>query len=157
MVSRRHLESATAILTGLFGVAVSVSSLANGIGWSSAGVESGTFPFATGLIIIGASTYNLARSGLLRGSRVQVISRGDLKRSAALFLPAVVLVAAIPLLGMHVASGLYMFGTLVFQNRVPVLRAALASAGVAVCLYVLFDYLFQVSLPVGLLGASFGF
>ena len=157
MVSRRHLESATALLTGLFGIAVSVSSLSNGIGWSSAGVESGTFPFATGLIIIAASIYNLARSGLLRGSRVQVISRGDLKRSAALFLPAVVLVGAIPLLGMHVASGLYMFGTLVFQNRLPVLRAALGSVGVAVCLYVLFDYLFQVSLPVGVLGTSFGF
>jgi hypothetical protein len=58
---------------------------------------------------------------------------------------------------MHVASALYMFGTLVIQNRIPVLRAAAASVAVAVALYVLFDYLFQVSLPVGVLGASLGF
>jgi hypothetical protein len=38
-----------------------------------------------------------------------------------------------------------------------VLRAAAASVAVAVALYVLFDYLFQVSLPVGVLGASLGF
>ena len=38
MVSRRSLETATAILTGAFGAAVVVSSLDNGIGWSSAAV-----------------------------------------------------------------------------------------------------------------------
>jgi hypothetical protein len=157
MISRRNLESATAILTGSFGIAVVVSSLDNGIGWSNAGVESGTFPLATGLIILAASLYNLARSGVLRGSRAQVISWGDLKRSGALFGPAVALVAAIPLLGMHVGSGLYMFGTLVVQNRVSMLRAALASVAVAAVLYILFDTLFQVSLPRGLLGASLGF
>jgi len=37
MVSRRSLETATALLTGAFGAAVIISSLDNGIGWSSAG------------------------------------------------------------------------------------------------------------------------
>ena len=44
MVSRRSLETATAVLTGAFGAAVVVSSYGNGIGWSAAGVDSGTFP-----------------------------------------------------------------------------------------------------------------
>src|SRR5256885_98175 len=35
MISRRALEMATAALTGIFGVAVVVSSIDNGIGWSS--------------------------------------------------------------------------------------------------------------------------
>ena len=48
MISRRALEVATAVLTGGFGVAVMVQSLDNGIGWSSAGVDAGTFPFLTG-------------------------------------------------------------------------------------------------------------
>ena len=42
MISRRALELSTALLTGSFGVAVVVPSLDNGIGWSSAGVDSGT-------------------------------------------------------------------------------------------------------------------
>jgi len=33
MISRRALETATAILTGAFGVTVMVSSLGNGIDW----------------------------------------------------------------------------------------------------------------------------
>ena len=52
VLARRALELATAILTGSFGVAVVVSSLDNGIGWSSAGVDAGTFPFLTGIIIV---------------------------------------------------------------------------------------------------------
>jgi len=52
MVSGRSLEAATALVTGAFGAAVVVSSLDNGIGWSSAGVESGTFPFVVGLVIL---------------------------------------------------------------------------------------------------------
>ncbi|WP_228142654.1 hypothetical protein, partial [Acinetobacter baumannii] len=59
MISRRALELVTAILTGSFGVAVVVQSLDNGIGWSSEGVESGTFPFLTGIIIVAGSLYNL--------------------------------------------------------------------------------------------------
>src|SRR4051812_11075559 len=61
MISRRALELATAVLTGSFGVAVVVQSLDNGIGWSSAGVDAGTFPFLTGIIIVLGSLYNLAR------------------------------------------------------------------------------------------------
>ena len=64
MISRRVLEFATAVLTGSFGVAVVVSSLDNGIGWSSAGVDAGTFPFLTGIIIVLGSLYNVAQGAL---------------------------------------------------------------------------------------------
>ena len=59
MISRRALELATAVLTGSFGVTVVVSSLDNGIGWSSAGVDAGTFPFIVGVLIFAGSLYNL--------------------------------------------------------------------------------------------------
>jgi hypothetical protein len=157
MISRRTLEAATAALTGAFGVAVAVSSLENGIGWSSAGVDSGTFPFMTGLIILGASVYNLWAGGLMRGSRARVIGWGDLKKLAALFLPALIFVAAIPLLGMHVASGIYIFAVLVPQHHVSALRALVLAVATAIALYVLFDWMFQVTLPRGLLGAALGF
>ena len=51
MVSGRSLEAGTALLTGAFGVAVVVSSLDNGIGWSPAGVDAGTFPFIVASVI----------------------------------------------------------------------------------------------------------
>ena len=64
MVSGRGLEAATAFITGAFGAAVVVSSLDNGIGWSAAGVESGTFPFIVGLVILAGSVFNLVQGWL---------------------------------------------------------------------------------------------
>jgi hypothetical protein len=154
MISRRTLETATALLTGAFGATVAVSSLDNGIGWSQAGVESGTFPFLTGLIILLASLYNLAH-GWLRASGTAV-SRTDLRRTAALFLPAALYVAVIPLLGIYVASALYLFGALRVQKRLGAGKSLAIALSVSVVLYVVFEWAFQVSLPHGALGAALG-
>ena len=151
MFSRRALEALTAAITGAFGLAIVVQSLENGIGWSAAGVDSGTFPFMTGLIVVVGSLYNLVR-GWLRGREI-VVTRVEFKRSVALFLPAAVYVALIPLLGMYVASALYLLVTLRWQNEMSLARAVLIAVVAAVGLYVVFEWSFQVSLPHGLLGA----
>src|SRR5262245_63206289 len=110
MISRCALELATAALTGTFGAAVIVSSIDNGIGWSTAGVDAGTFPFLTGVIILVGSLWNLARGWLQ--SRDVVVSSSDLRRLTALFGPAVLFVAAMLLIGVYFASGCYMVGDL---------------------------------------------
>jgi hypothetical protein len=155
MISRRGLEVAAAILTGAFGAAVSISSLENGIAWSTSGVEAGTFPFFTGLIILAGSLFNVARGWL--GPREAVIGWYELKRVAALFLPAVVYIGAIPVIGMYVASGGYVLGTLALQNRVSRTRATLIAIVTAVGLYLIFERTFQVTLPRGALGDALGF
>jgi hypothetical protein len=150
MISRRALEVLTASITGLFGITVVVSSFDNGIGWSSAGVESGTFPLIVGSIVVLGSLYNLVH-GWLRGQGIAV-TRGDFRRSLALFLPAAVYVAAIPVIGIYVASALYLLGSLRLQSRLPLLRAAIIAVVAAVALYLVFERAFQVSLPHGWLG-----
>src|SRR5690349_20991894 len=115
MFSRRALEALTAAITGAFGIAVMVQSLDNGIGWSTAGVESGTFPFMTRAIVTVGSLYNLLR-GWLRGCEI-IVDRVAFRRSVALFLPAMVFVAVIPLLGMYVAAAGYLLFTLRQQSR----------------------------------------
>jgi Tripartite tricarboxylate transporter TctB family len=150
MFSRRALEALTAAITGAFGIAVVVQSLDNGIGWSTAGVDSGTFPFMTGLIVVAGSLYNLVR-GWLRGREI-VIDRVSFRRSVALFLPAVVFVVVIPLVGMYVASAGYLLATLRWQSGLSLVRSAAIAAVVAIGLYVVFDWSFQVALPHGLLG-----
>jgi len=151
MISRRALEAATATLTGVFGVVVVVSSTENGIGWSSSGVESGTFPFLVGVIILAASLYNLIH-GLWRASGI-VVERAGLRRTAALFVPAAIYVGAIPLAGMYAASAVYLLFTLRVQSRLSVLRSTVIAVVATVALYVVFERLFEVSLPHGLLGA----
>ncbi|MBR0789612.1 tripartite tricarboxylate transporter TctB family protein [Bradyrhizobium manausense] len=160
MISRRALELATAILTGSFGVAVVVQSLDNGIGWSSAGVDSGTFPFLTGIIIIAGSLYNLGRGVVPVVSLASVpiaITSIELRRLAGLFVPAAIFVAAIPLLGMYIASAAYIFAVLAIPRHQSLLRSAVTAAATALALYVVFERMFQVSLPHGVLAAALGF
>jgi hypothetical protein len=155
MISRRALELATATLTGVFGAAVVISSIDNGIGWSTAGVDAGTFPFLTGVIVLVGSLWNLAR-GWLQGRNV-VVSSSDLRRVTALFVPAVVFVAAMPLIGVYLASGCYMLGTLALLHRFSFPRSLLIAAATPLALYLVFERMFQVSLPHGALGDVIGF
>ena len=160
MISRRALELATAILTGSFGVAVVVQSLDNGIGWSSAGVDAGTFPFLTGIIVVLGSLYNLVRGLVPAASLAHVpiaITPLELRRLAGLFVPAAIFVAAIPLLGMYIASAAYIFAVLAIPRHQSLLRSAVTAAATALALYVVFERMFQVSLPHGALAAALGF
>ena len=155
MVSGRSLETATALLTGAFGAAVVVSSFGNGIGWSAAGVEAGTFPFIVGLIILGGSVFNLVQ-GWLQARNV-VLRASELRRIGLLFVPATVYVAIIPLTGLYLASAGYVFGALAWHKRGGLIFSAVAAVVTAVALYLIFELTFQISLPRGLLGDALGF
>ena len=155
MVSGRSLEAATALITGAFGAAVVVSSLDNGIGWSTAGVESGTFPFIVGLVILAGSMFNLVQGWV--HARAVILGPRELKRVGLLFVPAAVFVGVIPLIGLYPASALYVFGALAWQKRGSFLLPALAAVGAALALYLIFELTFQISLPRGALGTFFGF
>ena len=155
MVSGRSLEAATALTTGAFGVAVAVSSLDNGIGWSTAGVDSGTFPFIVGLVILAGSVFNLVQGWLQ--ARVVILVPSETRRVGMLFVPAAVFVGIIPLIGMYPASAVYVFGTLAWHKRGSLLLAAFSAIGAAFMLYLVFELTFQISLPRGALGTFFGF
>jgi hypothetical protein len=155
MVSGRSLEAGTALLTAAFGMAVVVSSLDNGIGWSAAGVDAGTFPFVVGLIIVSGSLFNLAQGWL--HAREIVLRSSELKRVAMLFVPAAVYVAVIPLIGIYLASAIYVFGALARHKRGAFVFSGLAAIVSAVALYLIFELTFQISLPRGLLGSALGY
>jgi hypothetical protein len=155
MISGRSLEAATALITGAFGAAVVVSSLDNGIGWSAAGVDAGTFPFIVGLIILSGSIFNLVQGWL--HARAIILRPSELKRLAALFIPAVVYVGVIPLGGIYLASAAYVFGALAWHKRGSFIFSGVAAIGTAVALYLIFELTFQISLPRGWLGDALGF
>lgn len=159
MISRRALEMATAVLTGSFGVAVVVSSLDNGIGWSEAGVDSGTFPFLTGIVIVLGSLYNLVR-GVLPGDRLAsvpvAITPTELRRLAGLFVPAALFVALIPVAGMYLTSAGYVFTVLALPKHQTFARALAIAVATPLALYVVFERMFQVTLPHGALVAAVG-
>ena len=155
MISRRALEIGTALLTGGFGLAVLISSRDNGIGWSDAGVDAGTFPFLIGVIILAGSLYNLVRGAIAGGGIA--ISRTDLERGAALFLPAAAFIGAIPWFGFYLASGAYMLSILAIPRHLTLVRSLLIGVVTPIALYVVFERVFQVSLPHGAFAAALGY
>jgi hypothetical protein len=155
MVSGRSLEAGTALLTGAFGAAVVVSSLDNGIGWSAAGVDAGTFPFIVGLIILSGSAFNLVQGWL--HARDVVLRTSELKRLGILFVPAVVYVGIIPLIGIYLASAGYVFAALAWHKRGSFIFSTVAAISTALALYLIFERMFQISLPRGVLGNALGF
>jgi hypothetical protein len=154
MISGRSLEATTALLTGAFGAAVVVSSVDNGIGWSAAGVDAGTFPFIVGLIIVAGSLFNLVQGWL--HARDVVLGPSELKRLGILFIPAVVYVGLIPLIGMYLASAGYVFGALAWHKRGAFIFSGVAAIIAALALYLIFERTFQISLPRGVLGDLIG-
>lgn len=155
MISRRSLETATALLTGTFGAAVFISSIDNGIGWSRAGVDAGTFPFIVGLVIFIGSIYNLAKGW--PGNDIVALRAPDLARVATLFIPAALFVGLIPLTGLYVAAALYVFGAILWHKRRALVFAGFVALSTALALYLIFELTFQISLPRGMLGDALGF
>jgi hypothetical protein len=153
MISRRSLELLTAALTGSFGTAILVSSLRIGVGWTGAGVGPGTFPALAAAIVVAGSIYNVVR-GVLRTDR-PVLDAAQLRRIGGFFLPAAAFVALIPLLGLHIAAGVYMLYMLWRQRR-PWWQAVGAGIATPFVLYSVFDWAFQVELLRGMLGSAVG-
>ena len=63
----------------------------------------------------------------------------------------------IPLLGMYIASAAYIFAVLAIPRHQSMVRSAVTAAVTALALYVVFERMFQVSLPHGALAAALGF
>jgi hypothetical protein len=153
-ITRRRLEIATGALTGAFAIAVIVSSVNIGSGWSAGGVESGTFPLIAGVLVLAGSLFNIGRA--LLEPDAGLLGPAELRRVAGLFLPAVGFVAVIPLVGIYVAAALYLVWALSFQHRLALWRSALIAAATMLVLYWLFERAFEVVLPHGWIARLLG-
>jgi hypothetical protein len=155
MISRRGLEVVTGALTGAFGLAVVVSSIEIGSGWSEGGVESGTFPLIAGVLICLGSLFNVGRSLATRGPTL--VGLPEARRLVGLFIPALAFVIVIPVIGIYAASAAYLLWALSIQHRAALWRAVLIAAATDLTLYLLFERTFQILLPQGWLGVALGF
>src|SRR5205814_1879088 len=79
------------------------------------GVESGTFPFIVGLVIVAGSLFNLVQGWLQ--ARAIILGPAELGRLGMLFVPAAVFVGIIPLIGIYPAAAFYVFGALAWHRR----------------------------------------
>jgi hypothetical protein len=157
LVSRFGLEVAFALVTMAFGATVIWGALEFSIGWGEIGPEAGYFPFRIGSLIVLASLVNLVLAVRRRNAEAGAVVTGEGGRRLFAFgLPIVVFVGVAMVIGIYVASALYLLFTvgLVARHRLPVTIGV--SLGFPLVLFVLFEIAFRTPLLKGPVEAVFG-
>lgn len=155
----RWVELTFALLIATAGAVVIYDSARIGAQWGSDGPQAGYFPWLTGcaLALSGGwiAAVTLWRWKQLRGD--VFVSWTKLKPVMAMLLPTIAYVVLIKLLGIYVASALFIGGFMVWQGRYKWLATLGVGLGVPVALFLLFEIWFLVPLPKGPIERMLGY
>jgi putative tricarboxylic transport membrane protein len=128
-----------------------------GFGWGMSGPESGFFPFYMGLGIVISTFFILLRAVRIyrkEGSGKPLIPEGGLQQILWVLLPAVGVILLTELLGLHLATVLYLAFYMGVVGKIQWGKVALLSILVPLVIYILFDKIFLIPLPEGVWGKN---
>lgn len=128
-----------------------------GARWLEDGPQAGYFPFYIGLIMFIASVATFAINVRATGDRSNFVERTQFKQVLQVFVPTLVFVAAIGLLGIYVASAIFIAGFMMWLGKYPVYKAAPIAVLVPLFLFVMFEIWFLVPLPKGPIETALGY
>jgi putative tricarboxylic transport membrane protein len=158
-VTTRWMELITALVIVALGLLVVVDSHRVGVGWGDDGPRSGYFPNIIGWILMVAGAW-IAGGTIVQWRKLAgkvFVSHDDLKPVLQMLVPTIVYVVLIWLIGIYVASAIYIAAFMLFQGKYKWLPTALVSIGVPVAIFVLFEIWFLVPLPKGPVERMLGF
>jgi len=128
-----------------------------GIAWDSTGPQAGYFPFYLSVILAGASLYGLVMALLSRNEAAEsFVSRAQLRRVMAVFIPTLVFCFATQFLGLYVASFLLIAAFMRMVGRIALWKSLLTAFVFTAAMFITFDIAFDVIMPKGPLEAAFG-
>src|SRR3981189_2257757 len=128
-----------------------------GAAWDSTGPQPGYFPFYLSVILGGASLYGLATAFLSRKVVAEVlVTRGELRRVMAVFVPTFLFCLATQYLGLYVASFHLIAGFMRMVGKIALWKSVLTALIFTAAMFVTFDIAFDVIMPKGPLEAAFG-
>src|SRR5258707_10757979 len=105
VVDTRTIEIAVSLLLLALAVALGYDNWRTGIAWDSTGPQAGYFPFYLSVILGGASLYGLVTTYLARRAPSETfVTRAQLRRVMAVFVPTLLFCLAMQFLGLYVAS-----------------------------------------------------
>jgi putative tricarboxylic transport membrane protein len=152
----RTADLVTALLLVAAGGVVLVDSLRLGAGWDSDGPQSGFFPFWLALLMVGAAAL-IALQAWKQTTTKPFATAAQLRPVAAVLGPAVAMVVIMELLGLYVASAVYLafYMRWVGRHHWPIIVAL--AVGIPIVTFVVFERWFLVPMPKGPLEAWLGF
>jgi putative tricarboxylic transport membrane protein len=157
VTSIRTVDAVASLLLLLVALTLGYDNWRAGAGWESTGPQPGYFPFYLSVILAGASLYGLVAAFLSRKeARETFVTRAQLRRVMAVFVPTVLFVLATQFLGLYVASFLLISGFMYFVGRIAWWKSLLTAFIFTAAMFITFDIAFDVIMPKGPLEAALG-
>ena len=157
-LSARSVDIVVALAVIGFAAVLIVDARRLGSGWASDGPEPGFYPFYVGLIMGAAALALLVQQWLARKRATRdFVDPGKFRPVLAMLLPSIVYVAAIFVLGIYMASALFLFAFMKWQGSIAAIKAMLLAIAIPLFTFVLFELWFKVPLAKGPLEAALGF
>ena len=146
------VDAVVAVCLAIVGGVVIFEARRLGAGWTSDGPGAGYFPFYIGLILvicgIGVLLQSLrARAGHSEG----FVDAAQLKRVLSVLLPSALYAGLIMLLGIYVASAIFIALFMIVLGKYPVLRSVVVGVAVNALFFAMFEAWFKVPLYKGAL------
>src|SRR3979490_2784518 len=128
-----------------------------GIAWDSTGPQAGYFPFYLSVILAGGSLYGLVTAFRARSEPSETfVTRAQLRRVMAVFVPTLLFCLAMQFLGLYVASFLLIAAFMRIVGKIALWKSLLTAFVFTAIMFVTFDIAFDVIMPKGPLEAAFG-
>jgi CBS domain containing-hemolysin-like protein len=160
-ISTRAADIAVALLLLAIGALVVFDSYRLGSAWGDDGPQSGYFPFYIGLLLCLSSFATLAQvalaelrrrgqfAGAVAERRLQFVAWAPLKLVLSVLIPAAVYVLFVQLIGIYVASAVYIALFMVWLGKYRWPKSAVVGLAVSVSLFLMFEVWFKVPLYKG--------
>src|SRR5258706_6559543 len=115
----RVVDITVSLLLMALALALGYDNWRTGIAWDSTGPESGYFPFYLSVILAGASLYGLVAAWLSRSEASETfVTRAQLRRVMAVFVPTLLFFLALQFLWLYVASFLFVAAFMRMGRRI---------------------------------------
>jgi hypothetical protein len=158
VTSNRTVEIAVALLLLALAVTLGWDNWRTGIGWDSTGPQPGYFPFYLSVILAGASLYGLIAALRSREDALKTfVTRAQLRRVMAVFVPTLLFCLLTQFLGLYVASFLLIASFMRLVGKIALWKSLVTAFIFTAIMFVTFDIAFDVIMPKGPLEAAFGY
>ena len=129
-----------------------------GASWDSTGPQPGYFPFYLSVILGLASLYGIGAAFLSRTEAAETfVTRAQLGRVMAVFVPTLLFCIATQFLGLYVASFVLTAGFMRWVGKIALWKSLLTAFLFSALMFVTFDLVFDVIMPKGPLEAALGY
>ena len=157
VISGRAVEIVVYLTLVALAITLGLDNYRTGIGWDSTGPEPGYFPFYLSVILGGASLYGIALMLMTaRKDEVVFVTRAQLRRVMAVFVPTLLFVVCVQYLGIYVASFVLTAGFMRSVGKIAWWKSLLTALIYTAMMFVVFDVAFDVIMPKGPLERALG-